>query len=97
MAWRLKKSKLLPPLPEDFEYNKKLYADLIKEAGRIQKYPEHILVMGRISTMWAEPGWYPTLRWNKEAMGLKDALRLKSFDSKELEIRATKTPKGDPL
>ncbi|MFS8002977.1 hypothetical protein Hanom_Chr13g01208461 [Helianthus anomalus] len=29
-------------------------------------------------------------------MGLKDALRLKSFDSKELEIRATKTPKGDP-
>ncbi|KAF5779573.1 hypothetical protein HanXRQr2_Chr12g0561141 [Helianthus annuus] len=22
--------------------------------------------MGRISTMWAEPEWYPTLRWNKE-------------------------------
>ncbi|MFS8021774.1 hypothetical protein Hanom_Chr16g01431381 [Helianthus anomalus] len=34
--------------------------------------------------------------WNKEAMGLKEALRLKSFDSKELDIRATKTPKGDP-
>ncbi|KAJ0561309.1 hypothetical protein HanHA300_Chr06g0221451 [Helianthus annuus] len=29
-------------------------------------------------------------------MGLKEALRLKSFDSKELDIRATKTPKGDP-
>ncbi|KAJ0710670.1 hypothetical protein HanOQP8_Chr09g0315051 [Helianthus annuus] len=29
-------------------------------------------------------------------MGLKEALRLKSFDSKELHIRATKTPKGDP-
>ncbi|KAJ0500438.1 hypothetical protein HanHA300_Chr11g0389521 [Helianthus annuus] len=28
-------------------------------------------------------------------MGLKEALRLKSFDSKELDIRATKTPKGD--
>ncbi|KAJ0458991.1 hypothetical protein HanHA89_Chr16g0643921 [Helianthus annuus] len=27
---------------------------------------------------------------------LKEALRLKSFDSKELDIRATKTPKGDP-
>ncbi|KAM0041154.1 hypothetical protein Hdeb2414_s0011g00362941 [Helianthus debilis subsp. tardiflorus] len=30
------------------------------------------------------------------AMGLKDALRLKSFDSTELDVRATKTPKGDP-
>ncbi|KAF5770804.1 hypothetical protein HanRHA438_Chr14g0674651 [Helianthus annuus] len=29
-------------------------------------------------------------------MGLKEVLRLKSFDSKELDIRATKTPKGDP-
>ncbi|KAJ0725743.1 hypothetical protein HanPI659440_Chr12g0462311 [Helianthus annuus] len=29
-------------------------------------------------------------------MGLKDALRLKSFDSTELDVRATKTPKGDP-
>ncbi|KAJ0772155.1 hypothetical protein HanPI659440_Chr07g0277161 [Helianthus annuus] len=28
-------------------------------------------------------------------MGLKEALRLKSFDSKELDVRATKTPKGD--
>ncbi|MFS7898201.1 hypothetical protein Hanom_Chr00s018149g01757911 [Helianthus anomalus] len=95
MTWRIKKSKLPLPLPEDFSYDKKLYADLIKEAGRIQKYPEHILVMGRISTMWAEPEWYPTLRWNKEVMGLKEALRLKSFDSKELDVRATKTPKGD--
>ncbi|KAJ0478355.1 hypothetical protein HanHA300_Chr13g0499221 [Helianthus annuus] len=96
MTWRIKKSKLPPPLPEDFSFNKKLYADLIKEAGRIQKYPEHILVMGRISTMWAEPEWYPTLRWNKEGhYGLKEALRLKSFDSKELDIWATKTPKGD--
>ncbi|KAJ0877015.1 hypothetical protein HanPSC8_Chr11g0495271 [Helianthus annuus] len=95
MVWRIKKSKLPPPLPEDFSYNKKLYADLVKEAGRIQKYPEHILVMGRISTMWSEPEWYPTLRWNKEVMGLKEALRLKSFDSKKLDIRATKTPKGE--
>ncbi|MFS7983910.1 hypothetical protein Hanom_Chr11g00980231 [Helianthus anomalus] len=30
------------------------------------------------------------------AMGLKDALRLKSFDSTELDVGATKTPKGDP-
>ncbi|KAJ0668197.1 hypothetical protein HanPI659440_Chr17g0686341 [Helianthus annuus] len=29
-------------------------------------------------------------------MGLKEALRLKSFDSTELDIRATKTLKGDP-
>ncbi|KAM0050345.1 hypothetical protein Hdeb2414_s0008g00296531 [Helianthus debilis subsp. tardiflorus] len=94
MVWRTKKSKLPPPLPEGFSYNDKLYADLIKEAGRIQKYPEHILVMGRISTMWFEPAWYPTLRWNKEVMGLKEALRLKSFDSKELDVRATKIPKG---
>ncbi|KAJ0480837.1 hypothetical protein HanIR_Chr13g0636131 [Helianthus annuus] len=28
-------------------------------------------------------------------MGLKEALRLKFFDSKELDVRATKTPKGD--
>ncbi|KAJ0465352.1 hypothetical protein HanRHA438_Chr14g0670531 [Helianthus annuus] len=96
MTWRLKKSRLPPPLSEDFEFNKDLYATLIKEAGRIQKYPEHILVMGRISTIWAEPAWYPTLKWNKEAMGLKEALRLKSFDSKELDVRATRTPKGDP-
>ncbi|KAJ0576630.1 hypothetical protein HanIR_Chr05g0226581 [Helianthus annuus] len=52
--------------------------------------------MGRISTIWAEPEWYPTLKWNKEAIGLREALRLKSFDSKELDIRATKTPKDDP-
>ncbi|KAJ0470153.1 hypothetical protein HanIR_Chr14g0715701 [Helianthus annuus] len=97
MTWRLKKSRLPPPLSEDFEFNKDLYATLIKEAGRIQKYPEHILVMGRISTIWAEPEWYPTLKWNKEGYhGLKEALRLKSFDSKELDVRATRTPKGDP-
>ncbi|KAF5783422.1 hypothetical protein HanXRQr2_Chr11g0507761 [Helianthus annuus] len=66
------------------------------KTGRVQKYPEHILVLGRISTIWAEPEWYPTLRWNGEVMGLKDALRLKSFDSTELDVRATKTPKGDP-
>ncbi|KAJ0688600.1 hypothetical protein HanOQP8_Chr11g0396101 [Helianthus annuus] len=96
MSWRLKKSRLLDPLPEDFSFNKNLYATLIKEAERVQKYPEHILVMGRISTIWAKPEWYPTLRWNGEAMGLKDALRLKSFDSTKLDVRATKTPKGDP-
>ncbi|KAJ0444178.1 hypothetical protein HanIR_Chr16g0828951 [Helianthus annuus] len=96
MAWRLKKSRLPSPLPEDFEFNRDLYATLIKEAGRIQKCPENILVMGRISTIWAELEWYPTLKWNKEAMGLKEALRLKSFESKELDVRATRTPKGDP-
>ncbi|KAM0046264.1 hypothetical protein Hdeb2414_s0009g00314121 [Helianthus debilis subsp. tardiflorus] len=96
MTWRLKRSRLPSPLPEDFEYNTDRYATLIKEAGRVQKLPEHILVMGRISTMWAEPEWYPTLRWNKMAMGFKEALRLKSFDSKKLVVRATRTPKGDP-
>ncbi|KAM0051425.1 hypothetical protein Hdeb2414_s0007g00236351 [Helianthus debilis subsp. tardiflorus] len=96
MTWRLKRSRLPPPLPEDFEFNRDLYATLIKEAGRIQRYPEHILVMGRISTIWAEPEWYPTLRWNGKAMGLKEALRLKSFESKELDVRATRTPKDDP-
>ncbi|MFS7951740.1 hypothetical protein Hanom_Chr07g00598671 [Helianthus anomalus] len=30
------------------------------------------------------------------AMGLKEALRLKSFDSTEFDVRATRTPKGDP-
>ncbi|KAJ0785478.1 hypothetical protein HanOQP8_Chr02g0043631 [Helianthus annuus] len=29
-------------------------------------------------------------------MGLKEAVRLKSFDSKKLDVRATRTPKGDP-
>ncbi|MFS7956958.1 hypothetical protein Hanom_Chr07g00660771 [Helianthus anomalus] len=96
MTWRLKKSRLPPPRPEDFEFNRDLYANLIREAGRIQKYPEHILFMGRISTIWSEPEWYPTLKWNKEAMGVKEALRLKSFDSTELDIQATRTPKGDP-
>ncbi|MFS8017653.1 hypothetical protein Hanom_Chr15g01382981 [Helianthus anomalus] len=96
MAWRPRRSHLPGPLPEDFQFNKGLYAVLIKEAGRIQKIPEHILVMGRISTIWPEPKYFPTLCWNGEVMGLKDALRLKSFDSGELDIRATKTPKGDP-
>ncbi|MFS8010815.1 hypothetical protein Hanom_Chr14g01301421 [Helianthus anomalus] len=96
MVWRTKKMKLPSSLPKDFEFNKVLYANLIKEAGCIQSYPEHILVMGRISTIWSELAWYPTLRWNGEVMGLREALRLKSFDSQELEIRATRTPKGDP-
>ncbi|MFS7981003.1 hypothetical protein Hanom_Chr10g00945811 [Helianthus anomalus] len=96
MTWRLKRSRLPPSLPDDFEYNKDLYVTLIKEAGRVQKLPEHILVMGRISTIWAEPEWYPTIKWNGKVMGLKEALRLKSFDSKELDVRATRTPKWDP-
>ncbi|MFS8017343.1 hypothetical protein Hanom_Chr15g01379261 [Helianthus anomalus] len=96
MTWRLKRSRLLDPLPKDFAFDKKLYAALIREARCVEKYPEHILVMGRISTIWSEPAWYPTLKWNGEAMGLKDALRLKSFDSTELDVRTTKTPKGDP-
>ncbi|MFS7937726.1 hypothetical protein Hanom_Chr05g00431081 [Helianthus anomalus] len=96
MSWRLKRLRLPASLPEDFAYNKNLYVALIKEVGRVQKYPKHILFMGRISTIWAELEWYPTLRWNGEVMGLKDALRLKSFDSTELDVRATKTPMGDP-
>ncbi|MFS7955467.1 hypothetical protein Hanom_Chr07g00643001 [Helianthus anomalus] len=32
----------------------------------------------------------------KDLMGLKEALRLKSFDSTEFDFRATRTPKGDP-
>ncbi|KAJ0681667.1 hypothetical protein HanPI659440_Chr16g0638641 [Helianthus annuus] len=52
--------------------------------------------MGRISTIWPEPECFPTIRWNGEVMGLKEALRLKSFDSSELDIHAKKTPKGDP-
>ncbi|MFS8035108.1 hypothetical protein Hanom_Chr17g01589181 [Helianthus anomalus] len=52
--------------------------------------------MGRISTIWSELEYYPTLHWGGEVMGLNDALRLKSFDSNELDIRATKTPKEDP-
>ncbi|KAF5761941.1 hypothetical protein HanXRQr2_Chr16g0771021 [Helianthus annuus] len=51
ITWRLKRWRLPPSLPDDFEYNTDLYATLIKEAGRVQKLPEHILVMGRISTM----------------------------------------------
>ncbi|MFS8002476.1 hypothetical protein Hanom_Chr13g01202501 [Helianthus anomalus] len=43
-----------------------MYASLIKEAIRIQKLPEHILVMGKINTLWPEPGYYPTIRWNRE-------------------------------
>ncbi|XP_035831618.1 uncharacterized protein LOC118480605 isoform X1 [Helianthus annuus] len=95
MVWRTKKMKLPSSLPKDFDFNRTLYAALIKEAGRIQSYPEHILVMGRISTIWSELAWYPTLRWDGEVMGLREALRLKSFDSKELELRATRTPKSD--
>ncbi|KAF5772240.1 hypothetical protein HanRHA438_Chr13g0585361 [Helianthus annuus] len=34
-----------------------------------------------------------TMAWS---YGLKESLRLKSFDSTELDIRATRTPKGDP-
>ncbi|KAM0005750.1 hypothetical protein Hdeb2414_s0007g00243241 [Helianthus debilis subsp. tardiflorus] len=96
MAWRLKRSRLPDPLPEDIEFNKSFYAALIKVAGRVQTFLEHILVMGRISTIWSEPEYYPTLKWNREVMGLKEALRLKSFDSTELDIRATRAPKGDP-
>ncbi|KAJ0502059.1 hypothetical protein HanRHA438_Chr11g0510371 [Helianthus annuus] len=66
MSWRLKRSRLPDPLPKDFVFNRNLYASLIREAGRIQKYPEHIFVMGRISMIWAKPEWYPTLRWNGE-------------------------------
>ncbi|MFS8035102.1 hypothetical protein Hanom_Chr17g01589121 [Helianthus anomalus] len=68
----------------------------LDDAGRIQKFPEQILLMGRISTIWSELEYYPTLHWGGEVMGLNDALRLKSFDSNELDIRATKTPKEDP-
>ncbi|KAJ0771288.1 hypothetical protein HanPI659440_Chr07g0267321 [Helianthus annuus] len=109
MTWRLKRSSLPHPLPEDFVFNKDLYSALIKEVGRVQKFPEHILVMGRISTIWSEPEYYSTLKWDGEGyifmlrialffaiMDLKEALRLKSFDSSELDIRATRTPKGDP-
>ncbi|MFS7901916.1 hypothetical protein Hanom_Chr01g00005171 [Helianthus anomalus] len=96
MMWRLKRSRLPDHLPKDFEFDSNLYAALIREAERIQKYQEHILVMGRISTIWSEPAFYPTLKWNGEFMGLKEALRLKSFVTSELDVRATKTPKGDP-
>ncbi|KAM0039847.1 hypothetical protein Hdeb2414_s0012g00386781 [Helianthus debilis subsp. tardiflorus] len=97
MTWRLKRSRLPYPLPEDFEFNRDLYAALIKEAGRVQKFPEHILVMGRISTIWTEPEYYHTINGTERVtMGLKEALRLKSFDSTELDIRATRMPKGDP-
>ncbi|KAJ0790953.1 hypothetical protein HanOQP8_Chr01g0000211 [Helianthus annuus] len=90
------RSRLPDPLPEDFKFNRGLYAALIKEADRVQKFPEHILVMGRINKIWSEQEYYPTLKWNGKVMGLKEALRLKSFDSTELDIRATRTPKGDP-
>ncbi|MFS7998184.1 hypothetical protein Hanom_Chr12g01150751 [Helianthus anomalus] len=96
MVWRPRRSSLPRPLPEDFNFIKGLYVALIKEAGRIQKFSEHILVMGRISTIWPEPNYFPTIRWNGEVMGLKEALRLKSSDSSELDIRAKKTPNGDP-
>ncbi|KAJ0753263.1 hypothetical protein HanPI659440_Chr09g0333701 [Helianthus annuus] len=66
MTWRLKRSSLPPPLPKDFVFNRDLYAALIKEAGRVQKFPEHILVMGRISMIWSEPEYYPTHKWNGE-------------------------------
>ncbi|MFS7938637.1 hypothetical protein Hanom_Chr05g00442101 [Helianthus anomalus] len=64
MTWRLRSSNFPGPLPEGFVYVKTLYASLIKEAGRIQKLPEHILVMGKISTIWPEPDYYPTIHWN---------------------------------
>ncbi|KAJ0717061.1 hypothetical protein HanPI659440_Chr13g0519411 [Helianthus annuus] len=62
MTWRLKRSRLPDSLPEDFEFNRGLYVALIKEAGRVQKFPEHILVMGRISTIWSEPEYYSTIK-----------------------------------
>ncbi|MFS7937090.1 hypothetical protein Hanom_Chr05g00423441 [Helianthus anomalus] len=91
MTWRLRRSTLPRPLPKGFVYDKVLYVSLIKEAGRNQQLPEHILVMGKISTIWPEPDYFPTICWNGTAMGLKDALRLKSFEAPEFEIRATKT------
>ncbi|KAJ0703013.1 hypothetical protein HanPI659440_Chr14g0546211 [Helianthus annuus] len=47
MAWRPKRSSLPGPLPEDFEFDKGLYVAFIKEAGCVQKFPEHILVKGK--------------------------------------------------
>ncbi|KAJ0700225.1 hypothetical protein HanOQP8_Chr10g0365291 [Helianthus annuus] len=96
MTWRPKRSSLPGPLPDGFAYSKVLYALLIKEAGRIQKLPEHILVMEKISRIWPEPRYHPTICWDGKVMGLKDTLRLKSFDVLEFEIRATKTVEGKP-
>ncbi|KAF5780557.1 hypothetical protein HanRHA438_Chr11g0486741 [Helianthus annuus] len=66
MAWRPRRSSLPWPLLENFQFNKILYASLIKEAGRIKKFLEHILIMGKINTIWSEPEYYPTLRWGGE-------------------------------
>ncbi|KAJ0922551.1 hypothetical protein HanPSC8_Chr05g0205141 [Helianthus annuus] len=63
MTWRLRRSTP-GPLPKGFVYDKVLYVSLIKEASRIQKLPEHILVMGKISTIWPEPDYFPTICCN---------------------------------
>ncbi|KAJ0615382.1 hypothetical protein HanIR_Chr02g0073431 [Helianthus annuus] len=53
--------------------------------------------MGRVSTIWPEPEYFPTLRWNGEGYyGFERCPEAKSFDSGELELQATKTPKEDP-
>ncbi|MFS7911767.1 hypothetical protein Hanom_Chr02g00121991 [Helianthus anomalus] len=97
MAWRSRRSALPGALPEGFVYKQILYTSPIREAGRIQKLPEHILVTGKISTIWPKPDYFPMIRWNRAGYyGLKDALRLKSFKVPEFKIRASKTKEGKP-
>ncbi|KAJ0529986.1 hypothetical protein HanHA89_Chr10g0384421 [Helianthus annuus] len=55
MVWRTKKMKLLSSLPEDFEFNRDLYANLIKEAGRIQSYRNTFLLWDRSARFG--PSW----------------------------------------
>ncbi|MFS8016393.1 hypothetical protein Hanom_Chr15g01368151 [Helianthus anomalus] len=64
MVWKSRRPTLSGALLEDFSYDKILYTSLIREAGRIQKLSKHILVMGKISTMWPEPDYFPMIRWN---------------------------------
>ncbi|MFS8016495.1 hypothetical protein Hanom_Chr15g01369351 [Helianthus anomalus] len=95
MVCKSRRSALSGALPEDFSYDKILYTSLIREASWIQKLSEHIMVMGKISTMWPEPDYFPMIHWNGAVMSLKDALRLKSIKVPEFEIRASKT-EGKP-
>ncbi|MFS7998673.1 hypothetical protein Hanom_Chr12g01156641 [Helianthus anomalus] len=41
MAWKSRRSSMLGPLHENFQFNKVLYALLIEKAGRIQNITQH--------------------------------------------------------
>ncbi|KAI3806748.1 hypothetical protein L1987_22662 [Smallanthus sonchifolius] len=94
MKWRDPAAPFSFKAPKREEYDEQLYATLTSFQHPIRSYPEHFLIMARISQNWGDPRGWPSAAIGEMDMKLESILRKRRLHS--ITCQSEELKKGSP-